>query len=93
MKKINQYLFIVLILLLSCQKEDQILSPDRTINLEGKYVDLCTNENNEIIMIGTNDDFDPPYGNCDDFVIVKTDQDGNLIWTAEITALMFISLN
>jgi hypothetical protein len=78
----NLFLFLLILFLIisSCKKEELISTPNISISLEGEYDDLCSNENNEIIMIGTNDDYIPP-SYCNDFIIVKTDQDGNLVWS------------
>jgi hypothetical protein len=78
--RIIRQLFFILLLISSCKKDEPISTPKISISLEGNYNDLCTNENNEIIMIGTNDDYVPP-SYCNDFIIVKADQEGNLIWS------------
>ncbi len=87
--KLPLFCLFALLLFTTCKKEDVLVNPDLTIYFEGRFNDLCTNENNEIIMIGTNDDHDPPSF-CNDFIIMKTDQDGNQIWSKKYIIDIFI---
>jgi hypothetical protein len=87
----NRYLLFLILLLIipSCKKEELISTPDITISLEGEYDDLCTNENNEILIIGSRMDNDP-YGTNDDLVILKTNNRAQIIWEKDYKIGEFI---
>jgi hypothetical protein len=77
--KMSFYAFVVGLIILTACKKDEIPEPKVSIQIDGSFNDLCCNSDNEIVLIGTNNDFQPPSF-CNDFVIMKTDQDGNPIW-------------
>jgi len=72
-------LFLILFLIIpSCKKEELISTPDFTISLEGEYDDLCTNENDEIMIIGSRK-VNNSFGRYD-LVILKTNSRAQIIW-------------
>jgi hypothetical protein len=77
--KMSFYALMAGLLIITACKKDKIPEPKVSVQIEGKFNDLCCNSDNEIVLIGSNDDFQPPEF-CNDFIIVKTDQDGNPIW-------------